>query len=86
MLSKLIDTYRKRGARKRSIAKVRASKQAQYGVVNVYRNDQSNVGDYHCAPHHFSLSCMLSQWMPMTTKASTGINQIIGLRRFPIML
>ncbi len=52
MLNKLIDTMRKRRARQRSIAAMCASEQREQGVVNVYRNDQSNVGDWYCALHH----------------------------------
>jgi hypothetical protein len=42
-----------RKTRKNTIKNAFAHDQHNHGVVNIHRIDQSNAGDYYCAPHHY---------------------------------
>lgn len=50
MISKLFKSYSKNKTRKRADATIVKANQKNDGVVNVYRNNPNNVGDFYCAP------------------------------------
>ncbi|WP_141675490.1 polysaccharide pyruvyl transferase family protein [Formosa haliotis] len=50
-LKRNLSTFSRAQHKKRTLNSILAAPQYEHNVVNIYRKDENNIGDFYCAPH-----------------------------------